>query len=258
MNDIDFLPIEYRQKHARRQSRPWQIVVAVAIAGLVLAAALAQQYRRHCTIGDLAAIQPAYETVLSEQNRLAAILNQAKSAKARAELYTYLRHPWPRTQLLSALASPLPPSVTLQQIQILREAKPRGSTAATPAAPSLDRKAEEERLKSLAPAERDRLALTKRIDPLQTVVLLNGTTTDVAALHRYIGELDSTRIFNKAEIDFLNSVGKDKSGESLQFRAVLTVEPGYGQPGGPTGPAPTNAGAKLHDRVAHSDRTAQP
>ncbi len=31
MHNIDFLPIEYRQKHARRQSQPWQVIVAGAI-----------------------------------------------------------------------------------------------------------------------------------------------------------------------------------------------------------------------------------
>jgi hypothetical protein len=233
MNDIDFLPIEYHQKYARRQSRPWQIFVAIAIAGLVTAAALAQRYRQHRVESDQATIRPVYEMVVSQQTRLADLNKQGKSAKARAELYTYLRHPWPRTQLLSALVTPLPEPVTLQQIQIMREAKTAGAGAATPPPPT-DRKAEEDRLKGLAPAARDRLTLAGRLDPLQTVVLLTGTATDVAALHRYIGDLDATRIFDKAELDFLSSAENSKAGEAIQFRAVLVVEPGYGQPGGPT------------------------
>ena len=46
MNEIDFLPIEYRQKHAQRQSQPWQVVASVAIIGLVAMAALTQNHRR--------------------------------------------------------------------------------------------------------------------------------------------------------------------------------------------------------------------
>jgi hypothetical protein len=234
MHDIDFLPVEYRQKHARRQSQPWQAVVAIAIVSLVAAATLIQHYRRHSVQNELAVITPAYDAAVQQQNWLAEAQKRLKSAKACAELYTYLRHPWPRTQLLSALVTPLPETITLQQIQILREAPATASP--TEIRPPVDQKAEEERLKSLAPAQRDLAKLTGRLDPLQTVVVLTGTATEIAALHRYIGNLDATDIFDKAELDCFNSIDNSKSGAVLQFRAVLAVQPGYGQPGGPTGP----------------------
>jgi hypothetical protein len=117
----------------------------------------------------------------------------------------------------------------------LRE-MPAGGTQAEPRAaePPMDKKAEEEKLKTLTPAERDYAKLTARLDPLQTVVVLTGTSTDVPALHRYIGSLDATEFFDKAELDCFNSVD-NKSDAVLQFRAVLAVQPGYGQPGGPSG-----------------------
>jgi len=102
--------------------------------------------------------------------------------------------------------------------------------------PPVDKKTEEEQLKSLPPARRDLLKLTDRIDRLQTVVILTGTATEVAALHRYIGDFDATDIFDKAELDCFNSIDGNKGGAVLQFRAVLAVQPGYGQPGGPTRP----------------------
>jgi hypothetical protein len=156
-----------------------------------------------------------------------------KTIKADAELYTYLRHPWPRTQLIQALLAPLPDAIVLQQVQIVRQ-PPTVSTNAEPA-PPVDKKAEEERLKALPPAERDLETLSARLDPLQTVVILTGTTTEGAAIHRYIGALDATDIFDKAELDCFNSLDT-KTGSTLQFRAVLAVQPGYGQSGGPTGP----------------------
>jgi hypothetical protein len=239
MQDIDFLPVEYRQKHARRQSQPWQIVVALAIVGLVAGAALAQQYRRHRVQNDMAMILPVYDAAVSQQSRLAETQKRLKAAQGCAELYTYLHHPWPRTQLLSALVAPLPKSITLQEIQITREAPPAGPTT-TEVQPPIDKKAEEDRLKSLTPAERDLAKLAGRLDALQTIVVLTGTATEVAALHRYIGELDATDIFDKAELDCFNSVDGNKAGGGggpmLQFRAVLVVQPGYGQRGGPTGP----------------------
>ena len=129
MHDIDFLPIEYRRKHERRQSQPWLIVAATAVVGLVAAAAIVQHCRWRYVQGQLAAIQPAYETAVNLQDRLAEIQKRLGSVKAGAELYTYLRHPWPRTQLLSALLRPLPEEITFLQVQIFRQ------PAAGPAAP---------------------------------------------------------------------------------------------------------------------------
>lgn len=234
MHDVDFLPIEYRQKHARRQSQPWQVLVAIAMVGLMAAAAFVQHYRRVRVESDLAVINPVYEAAVNQQARLAEAQKQLKSVEASAELYTYLHHPWPRTQLLSALVTPLPDAITLQQIQILREA------TATPSAvdvrPPADPKAEEERIKTLAPAQRDLAKLRSRLDPLQTVVVLTGTATETAALHRYIADLNATEIFDKAELDSFNSIDNSKTGATVQFRAVLAVQPGYGQPRGPKGP----------------------
>ena len=237
MNDIDFLPIEYRQKHERRQSQPWQAFVAVAIVGLVAAAALMQHYRRQFVQSDLAMITPVYDTAVEQQNHLADVQKQLEAAKANAELYTYLRYPWPRSQLLSALVGPLPDSITLQQIQILREAVPvtpaLGPPSDTAKVPT-DPKAEAEKLKAMPPAERDLLKLTGKLNPLQTTVVLVGTANEIAALHRYIGDLDADEIFEKAELDCINRIDNEKFGGGLNFRVLLTVQPGYGQPGGPT------------------------
>jgi hypothetical protein len=245
MHDIDFLPMEYRQKHSQRQSQPWQALVAVAMVGLVAVAASVQHYRRVRVEGDLALLNPVYDAAVNQQTRLAEAQKQLKLVEASAELYTYLHHPWPRTQLLSALVTALPDAITLQQIQILREAT--AAPVAGEARPPADPKAEEERLKTLAPAQRDLTKLRGRLDPLQTVVVLTGTATETAALHRYIADLDATDIFDKAELDSFNSIDDSKTGAVLQFRAVLAVPPGYGQPRGPGGPekreiAQTNAG----------------
>jgi hypothetical protein len=242
MQEIDFLPVEYRQKHARRQSQPWQVVVAVAILSLVAGAGLAQQYRKHRVQNDLATLAPVYDAAVNQQSRLAEAQKRAQAAKAGAELYTYLRHPWPRSQLLSSLLVPLPDSITLQQIQIMRES----SAGGTPpdAQPVVDKKAEEEQLKSFAPAQRDLLQLTGRLDRLQTVVVLTGTTSDITALHRYLGVLDATDIFDKAELDCFNKIDNGKGGAMLQFRAVLAVQPGYGQPHGPTGKPPASVAVR--------------
>jgi hypothetical protein len=222
MTDIDFLPLECRQQCQRQHTRQWQIVAAVAIIGLVAAAAMTQRHGWHRVQADLAAITPAYEAAVHLQNRIAKVQEQLGRARARAELCTYLRHPWPRTQLLAAMVGPLPEEITLQQVQILREP--------AEASPPADKKTEEAALKSLSPAGRDLAKLRDRIDPTRTVVILNGTVAETSALHRYLGKLDATEIFDRAELDWFEG---DEGGAPLRFRVVLSVQPGYGQAGGP-------------------------
>jgi hypothetical protein len=236
MNEINFLPIEYRQKYAQRQSQPWQVVASVVIIALVAVAALTQNYRRRALQNELAILAPAYDAAVNQQNRLAEIQSRLKVAQAGAELCTYLHHPWPRSQLLTALVTPLPPEITLQQVQIVRQVSTAPAPAPADVQPPVDKKTEEETRKALPPAQRDLMRLRAQLDPMQTVVILTGTTTESALLHRYIGELDATDIFDKAELDCFNSVESGKGNATLQFRAVLLVQPGYGQPGGPGDP----------------------
>jgi hypothetical protein len=250
MNEIDFLPVEYRQKHAQRQSQPWQAVASVAIISLVAIAALTQNHRRRALEDELTIITPAYEAAMKQQARLADVQARLKAAGAAADLYTYLHHPWPRTQLLTALVTPLPEGITLQQVQVLREAGRAAVVATAPAtaAPPIDKKAEEESSKLQPPAERDLAKLGGRLDSMHTVVILTGTATDSAILHSYIGALDATDIFDKAELDCFNSIDNSKGNAALQFRAVLSVQPGYGQPGSPTRPD------KRHLAMTHAQK----
>ena len=140
------------------------------------------------------------------------------------ELYTYLRHPWPRTQLLAAMLGPLPDEITLQQVQILGE--PAGVSSPAEARPAVEAKTQEASPASLLPAQRDLAKLRDRMDSARTMMILTGTAAGSSALHRYLGELDAVEIFDKAELDWFESVN---GGKSLRFQIVLGVQPGYGQ-----------------------------
>jgi hypothetical protein len=232
MVDIDFLPVEYRQRRRWRQSQPWQVVAAVAIVGLLATAAITQHRRWRRAEAELAAITPVYETVVKLRSRLADVRKQLNQARAHAELYTYLHHPWPRSQLLAAMVTPLPDEITLQQVEILRE--PAGASPPVEIRPVAGGKSQDQALKSPSPAQRDLAKLRDRTDPTRTVVVLTGTAAGSSAVHRYLGALDSVEIFDKAELDWFESAPGGKTGETLRFRAVLAVQPGYGQLGGPT------------------------
>ena len=233
MQDIDFLPVQYRQKRVQRQSQPWRIVVAVAFAVLLGAAAFTQQGRKRQAEKRLEAILPQYELAVSQNRKLAELHARLNTARNAAELFTYLRHPWPRTQLLAALLAPLPEGITLEQLQITRQLPQ--DRAPPERYFRTENKAKDDELDKLPPATRDLIRLRDEFDKNPTLVLISGTTRESAAFHRYLGELGGASLFTKANLDSLESPENDPAGP-LEFRATLVVRPGYGQPGGPTGP----------------------
>ena len=127
MIDIDFLPDQYHQQNAYRQAKPWQIIVVISFLGLVALLAVSQNIRRRLVEKELDALTPAYELALSQTQQLSEVQAKLKQTESHAELITYLRHPWPRSQLLSALLSKLPEEITLQQLQITCEAENTGA-----------------------------------------------------------------------------------------------------------------------------------
>jgi hypothetical protein len=230
MHEVDFLPAQYRRQHLRRRSQPWQAVVALVFFALLVGAGFAQHRQRQRIESDLEVIEPQYKTALERQQRLSELQGLLAEVRSEAELLAYLRHPWPRTQLLAAVAGPLPDEITLQQIQIRR---------AAPQQPSGERRTRaeaenaEKELASLAPAARDLAELREELDGARTVVTLSGTTRQSAPLHRYLGHLAEHPLIAKTELEAIETVeGADEP--TLQFEATLLVRPGYGQPGGPT------------------------
>ena len=230
VQDIDFLPIEYRQQHASREVQPWRIVVVVVFSLLLAAAAFTQYRQKRQAKADLIAVDPAHDAAVGLKSQLTELQARLEAVECDAGLYTYLRHPWPRTQLLAAVVEPLPSEIALYQIQVGTEtpAEPPQAEQRPPA----DSRAEEEKLKKAPPTQRDRKRLCDEWDKLQAVVRIAGITTDTAALYRYLGVLSKHGLFAKAELRSVESL-ETPQGTMLRFQAILSVRPGYGQPGGP-------------------------
>jgi hypothetical protein len=230
MIDIDFLPTQYHQKNAYRQAKPWQIIVVTSFLGLVALLTISQNIHRRLVERELDELTPAYKLALSQKQQLTDVQTQLKQTESQAELITYLRHPWPKSQLLSAVLSKLPEEITLQQLQITREAE--NSEVAPDRRPPVVAANPVDQQKSLSTAERDLQTLQSQSDGKQTVIILIGTTTDSATLHHYLDEMQSNLLFSKAELGSVTSVS-EPSGTAIQFHAKLVVKPGYGQPGSP-------------------------
>ncbi len=233
MQDVDFLPVRYRQRRLRRRWQPWRVVVVFVFVVLAATAALSQQGRKRRAEHELAAIGPQYEMAVSQNRRLTEIQTRLAAAREDAELLTYLRHPWPRTQLLAALLTPLPEEITLERLQITHELRqdhvPRQRYRRS------ETGRQDGETEKLPPAACDLKRLREQFDEQKTFVLISGTASESAAVHRYLGDLGRSSLFIEADLESLESAEQDPT-KRLQFDAALVVRPGYGQPGGPTDP----------------------
>lgn len=231
MKDIDFLPAKYHEAAAVRQAKWWRMAVIAAFAAIIGIAAVGQLGIQRHVRNELEALLPQYNAALQETQRLAQADQSLRTGRAEAELMTYLRHPWPRTQILAHVMDPLPETITLKSLSIRRETPPATPSSSTVTETTKPATATAPTSKPPA-AESDLQRLRTEIEASQIVVMLGGTTEDITTLHMYLGKLASQGFFAKVEIASIESAPSDKRGIS-DFSVRLFVRPGYGQRGGP-------------------------
>jgi hypothetical protein len=161
----------------------------------------------------------------------------SQSIERQAELETYLKHPWPRTQILAALIDQLPEEVQLEKISIVREPLPASANEPLPQTTKVGEAAQAK----LDPAQRDLETIRNVYDRSRIVVQLAGQSDDPLAFHRYLEDLGRSKLFTKLEEGGLEHVAGDTE-DHIRFTARIIIRPGYGQPGGPTSEPTAAAG----------------
>lgn len=233
--EIDFLPAQYREQSAKKKGQAGRLTTIVLLAMMLPVASFYQMRVRGKLQGELNEIRPQCATIDAYHAQLQALEKKRLNLEAQARLIAYLHHPWPRSQILSALLPKLPQSIVLTSIQIDEMAG--NAIAAAPVAKNVHQETQGQTDQPL-PADADLKHLRDRHDRAQVVVLLSGLTTDQSQLHEYLGQLAHNRLFVKIELLSLESptskqaaAGKNAAGD--QFRARLIVGQGPGQPDGP-------------------------
>lgn len=230
MRPIDFLPPKYREQTALDQAKLWHLGVLSLFGAVVAAAAIFQFTVRTSVSAELADVDLKYQQaqLLAQQLNLTA--QDLERSRTEARLYAYLEHDWPRSQVLSLLATEFPDEVVLTETRIeIDNSDSRhalsSEQASAPAKP--------------APAIADLNRIRSFREGARTVMHLSGSTKDVPALHTYLAELAAHPLVAKAELLSLEQTGEAESGtaELALFRARISIRPNYTQPGGPAMPA---------------------
>jgi len=247
MKDIDFLPQRFRDRRAARKSNIWRWAVLVAFGGLVSASFVGQTYVRLGMQSQLRQIENAYLATKAAQMALDTIQTQGRKVDDEADLYTFLRHPWPRTQILNRVVAPLPQEVTLMRLHIGRDVmKPVQDVLMPGVIKPVEAAAVKSDKPQGTPSARDLKQLREECETRRVIVELSGVTSDLTALHGYLNALARERVFSQAELTSIESLGKENDRRS-KFAARLVVAPGYGQRGGPTssGDKPSSSGSPI-------------
>jgi hypothetical protein len=226
MKTIDFLPDAYRQRDALRKARVWWALVVVVFGGAIGSSAVAQVMLRRNLQRQFEELTDSYTLAQAQVRELSEIQAQTAKAGQEASLFTYLQHPWPRTQLLAEIARPLSPSIRLTQLQVNEEEMARTAAQTGPRRHTT----EEESIGKAPVAEQDLNRLQEEMDHRQTVIEIDGQTIISDVVHDYVAELSHSPLIAAASIKSLESSADKQQGQT-QFTLRLVVRPGYGQRG---------------------------
>jgi Tfp pilus assembly protein PilN len=227
MKSIDFLPDIYRQARADRSNRRWWCTIAGVFAIAILSAAVSQWMLRRRIETELAEVGPKYADALQREAELALVRQEIVRADEVAELYTYLSHPWPRTQLLASIVRPLPQSVRLTEITFGHESLTAGPPLTPASSPPSGGKP------SLSPAQADLLQLRSECDWRQPILSITGTASVLTELHAYVDQLGKSPLIAAAHLKGVEASADGQTAGQCRFQLHVVVRPGYGQPDGP-------------------------
>lgn len=225
MYQIDFLPQRYHARRVQRRQRIWRAALLVLFGGLCAATAVGQQMLRRSVLQEVAMVEAQHAVAVATNQRFADMQQELRKLRAQAELYTYLKHPWPRTQIFAAVLRGVPQSVTLDRLHLSRTAPRSDRRSFRPARTS------ETRSDAHQPAEQDLAELRQQVDHSPLVLLVAGRTADTQALHNYVAALHAEPLLKQIELE---SLAMQPGAQEAEFTLRIVVRPGYGQPDGPS------------------------
>ncbi|REJ66629.1 MAG: hypothetical protein DWQ31_14400 [Planctomycetota bacterium] len=237
IDSIDFLPAHYREQSAQRQVHLWRIVVLGVLAAMLPLASIYQYRLRSQLESQLGEVLVHYNQAKLDETRLTSLREQLAAADADAELYTFLAHRWPTTQLLAAVTGTLPPTIALSELKIDTNSAASNVRQRAPVRRPTTRQAAE--VPTRSPTQQDLAQLREEAGRGPWVIAIEGETLDTAALYSYVNRLSDHPLVVRAELDSVEASRSDARPGTpalAKFRVRVLVVPGYGLPNGPQGP----------------------
>lgn len=237
MQAIDFLPEHYRERRKQRRVRWWWALIVCMFGGIVLATASLQWLNVQRVKRELANLDLQCNTFRQLDLQLLELETKVTSLSHSADLYTFLKHPWPRTQILTAVVAPLPKDVQLSNIRIAETLVAKKTVAA--AAP--EAAADAVKAAPLAPASADLQQLHDAHEAQRIVVHVEGSVKEAETLHSYLEALGNQPLIAEARLSSMET-RKLETHSLVVFEIQISIKGAHGLSEGPNGPlAPVRA-----------------
>ncbi len=226
MQNIDFLPERYRERDLKRKAAVWQYALLLGFGGVLMAATAGQFMIKRSLEASVVELKQSRIDAKLKRDQVQLLEQQLGNKEQVAALYTYLRHPWPRTQVLVSITNPVPDAVKLEGIEILQQQPTKSAQS----------KREGRDDDQAGSATTDLKDLRSSNDAARVVVRVRGTVSDTAALNEYVRQLGESPLFRNVSITSLQSQTVGDRMTTSAFELAVVLLPGHGQPGAPQGP----------------------
>lgn len=230
MKTIEFLPPEYRHKQALHRAKLWWLTIAVLFGTGISLTAITQYGLRLQLQRQVAQFDQEFQIANIRRAELEATQKRLQDADHEVALYTYLRHPWPKSQILAAIVAPLPSGIRLTEFHTSQEVGVPGTTSnvsATTVSVDANTAAVGNSF------ELDMKALRAASDSHPLYLTIQGTATTSDELHSYVAQLHNHRLFSKVDLQSVETLRISTGPVLMQFQVRVKLLPGLGQPGGP-------------------------
>ncbi|QDU28784.1 hypothetical protein ETAA8_38890 [Anatilimnocola aggregata] len=228
MQAIDFLPEHYRERRKQCRVRWWWALVVCLFGGIVVTTSSLQFLNVQRIKHEVTRLESQVATVRQLDQHLLEIETKVATLSHSANLYTFLRHPWPRTQILAAVVHPLPPNIELSSIRIAESLVAKASAVSASTEGS-------ENVAQPHPAIADLQQLHDSHDSQRVMVVIEGTAREVETLHGYLEALAQHPLIVEARLNSLET-RKLETHSLVVFQLQLSTRPGHGLTDGPSGP----------------------
>lgn len=263
VKQIDFLPDKFRHAVRRRRASYWRVLVVVLFVAVFIAAVGGLQAVRRIVRHQFDQTNSRYTVAQAQEKLLKDREAKLAELRAHADLITFLRHPWPRSNLIEQLFAPLPNTVVIEKLHLGNELRPVPAAAASSEAATETNPARD--------ASTDLVEIRKAVETNDVVIRLEGTTIDQPQLHLYLHQLAGGKMFRRADVESIEVAKTEAVAggivcEASRFTARIVVRAGWGLADGPsitelskrTGAAPTDAESVGEQSTDERPETSEP
>jgi len=218
-DEIEFLPKKYREKRKSHNFQVSRMLLVVVIVAGMSAVLLYQLAKLHAVNQQVAALDEPHARVMQLMQEVERRRAEVAVKRHHAKLLTFLDHPYPKSQVISAIASPLPSEITITRLQVTVEQ----TVGANNKPPSEKGK----KAPKGHPMELDLKQLVDEAKSRRYTVEVEGTTDDTSCLYTFLASLHQAEIIESAKIESIDPHQKSDGSEFSNFTAHVKIKRGY-------------------------------